>query len=108
MDALLNIDTYLDKFFQIQSRREDARKSLEIAIAALSTGGKGLAAQLTQEELALKEKIARLWLTRVERWAHNTKSSMIEDGVPAPGKAGSTWLLFRTLECMTVRGIVLV
>ena len=94
MDALLNVEHYLERFFQTDSRLADAREELRLW-AGLVTG--------TDEGFSCLDDVQQ-WVQCVEAWHANLRSDMLEDSVLSPdGQA--RWLLYApAVECDPTSG----
>ena len=90
VDALLNVEQYLERVFCASQRVESAAKALD----ALREGRTHLEVHGTEEE-------AQAWLTRVQAWVENMRGALREDSVLAPGCRDQYWLLYRP-SCSSV------
>ena len=83
VDNILNVDRYLERFFDVDGKVIEARKEL-LAFEEnndLSTSFASVAA-------------AESWQRRVDHWRENLRRDITADSVAAPGQSWSRWLLY--------------
>ena len=90
VDGILNIESYMLKFFKAEDRFKEAQKK----VALFEDGSKGNGTFATQEA-------AEFWLRLVQEWSENLRRDLRSDAVPAPGDAGKMWLLLKS-DTLTV------
>ena len=79
--ALLSTERYLQTYFEADKNVDAANQELVDAECAVPP----VACVITEK---------RAWHARVQQWRDNLRTSLLDDGVPAPGNAGARWLLF--------------
>ena len=83
MDSLLNINTYMEQYFQASLHEAEAEHEVDHTREKDLTGSDPQALTRAEE-----------WLQRVRRLKRNTLEELCTDSVLAPGDSQQRWLLY--------------